>query len=232
MPRLPLDDGASYAEQSRLRWHLVNINDGIISAAGITEGMQAAGALTRGVVLAGLLVMLAGAAAIGAMKYSEAAAERDAQLAVMVAEGRRLEASPLEELAELTEIYQAKGLSPELAAQVAEELSARDALGAQLDAEYGLTADPAQAVPWVDAVWAAAGFVAGALVPLVIVAVTPSDTRFVITFGAVLVALAVSGALEARAGGGRPLRAMARLTLVGATTMTVTALAGLLVGDV
>lgn len=222
------DRQRSYEEQSRLRWHLVNVNDGIISAAGVIEGVVSVGAPDRTVLTVGILVLVAGAVAIGAMKFSEAAAERDAQQVVIEAERRRLEQTPAEELAELTEIYQDKGLSPGLAAQVAEELSARDALAAQLDAEYGLSAaiDPVR--PLGDAAAASLGFAAGAFLPLAIVVITPSDREFWVTFGAVVVALAVSGVLEARTSGTGVARAMLRLVLIGMTTMAVTAVSGLL----
>ena len=117
---------------------MVDANDGIIAVAGIGEGFVGAGASQSAALLAVLAATIAGSIALAGAKYSEAANERDAELAVIEEEARQLALSPTEELAELTEIYERKGLPTELAAQVAAELSRHNPLAAHADAEHGI----------------------------------------------------------------------------------------------
>src|SRR6478735_4259366 len=119
----------------------VDANDGIIATAGIVEGFSGAGADLVTLIIAALSAMIAGTIALAGAKYAEAAGDRDAELALMEEERRQLALSPEEEFAELAEHYRRRGLSDELAAEVARALTAGDALGAHLLAEHGLSED-------------------------------------------------------------------------------------------
>ena len=128
-------------DRQAVRAHLVDVNDGVIATAGVVEGLLAAGASVTTIVVAALGAMIGGGMALGGMKYSEAADERDAEIAVLAEERRLHELQPDEELAELATLYEDKGLSPALARQVAEELSTKDALLHHAEVEHGITLD-------------------------------------------------------------------------------------------
>jgi VIT1/CCC1 family predicted Fe2+/Mn2+ transporter len=125
-------------DHARVREHAVDANDGIIASAGIVEGLLGAGASSTILLVASLAAMVGGGFALAGMRYAEAADERDAQQAILEAERRRIALTPTEEEAELADLYQARGLSPQLARAVAAELSAGDALAAHAEAEYGI----------------------------------------------------------------------------------------------
>jgi len=136
---------------------------------------------------------------------------------------------PHEELEELTQIYEGKGLDPALARQVAEQLTAHDALGAHAEAELGIDPDDLTN-PW-HAAWASmAAFTVGALLPLVAILLTPVSDRVPVTALAVVLALALTGWVSARLGGAHPVRALVRNVAGGALAMAVTYLIGSLVG--
>jgi hypothetical protein len=121
-----------------VRGLVVDANDGIIAVAGIGEGFVGAGASATAALLAVVAATVAGSIAVGGAKYNEAANERDAEKALIDEEARQLALSPDEELAELTALYVDKGLSPDLAAQVAVQLSRHNPLAAHADAEHGI----------------------------------------------------------------------------------------------
>jgi VIT1/CCC1 family predicted Fe2+/Mn2+ transporter len=136
---------------------------------------------------------------------------------------------PDEELAELAAIYEAKGLSPETAERVAEELTAHDALKAHLEAELGITeADVAS--PWQAAGASALAFTVGAVLPLLAILLPPEPARVPLTFAVVLVALALTGWLSAWIGGSPPLRPTIRVVVGGAIALAATFLIGTLLG--
>lgn len=207
-------------EQARREW-LIDVNDGLIASAGMVEGVARAGAPTGVLLLSAIAAVLVGAATVGGMRFAESAGERDARDAIVEAERQRIANDPAAELDELTAIYAAKGLDPQTARRVAEELSARDALAAQLDAEYRLdalsTTSPARA-----ALRAAGAFVAGAMLPLLVGTIARPDARVSVTATVVLLALVVSATLAARSGRVSPLRAVLRTVGVGALAMLIT----------
>jgi len=215
-------------DANRLRGHVADANDGIIAIAGVVEGLTGAGARDNVVFAAVLAASAAGAVALGAAKYSESSAERDAEAALIAAERNRLEMGPEEELAELAAIYEAKGLSAGLARAVAEELSARDALVAQLDAEYGIREITPASTPWRVAVGAAVAFALGSLLSLLVVLLAPPMQRAPVEIVAVLMALAATSMLAARLGGTSVWQALTRSLVLGAATMGLTLLGGLL----
>jgi len=212
-----------------LRAGVLGANDGIVSTAGIVIGVAGASVSRGAIGLAGLAGLVAGALSMAAGEYVSVSTQRDTEEALIEKERRELATMPEAELDELTEIYRQKGLSETLARQVAEELTAKDALKAHLDAELKIDADDLSN-PWVAALASALSFTVGALLPLLMILLTPESVRIPLTFGAVVVALVITGAVSARLGGARVLRAVLRNVLGGAVAMAVTYLIGRLAG--
>ncbi len=209
---------------------LADTNDGIIATAGIVEGFGGAGAGDTTVVIAGFTAMLAGAMALAAAKYSEASVERDAEQALLEDERRRLALAPDEELAELVAHYEERGVSTEVARQVASELSARDALRAHAEAEYGISVSDPPTRPFLAALRAGMVCAIGSCVPLAAILLAPDTVRVQVTFVVVLFALALTATAGARMGGISVRRTVIRTVVIGAATMLMTAAIGSLVG--
>jgi VIT1/CCC1 family predicted Fe2+/Mn2+ transporter len=216
----------------RLNWlraAVLGANDGTVSVAGIVVGVAGATAATGPILTAGLAGLAAGAVSMALGEYVSVSSQRDSQSALLAKERRELELMPEAELAELTAIYQTKGLSPHTAAQVAQELHAHDALAAHLDAELNIDphdiANPQQA-----AAASAASFTVGALLPLLAILLPPAAWRVPVTVTAVLIALGVTGAVSARIGGARVGRATLRVVAGGAVGLAVTYAIGHLIG--
>ncbi len=142
-------------------------------------------------------------------EYVSVSSQRDSERALIAKESEELRTMPAAELAELTELYRDRGLSEETARQVAEELTAHDALSAHLEVELGIDQDDL-VNPWHAALSSAVAFTLGALLPLLAILLPPPEWRVPITFVAVLIALAITGSLSARIGGSPPLRASIR----------------------
>jgi VIT1/CCC1 family predicted Fe2+/Mn2+ transporter len=215
-------------DRRAVRTHLVDVNDGVIATAGVVEGLLAAGAAITTIVVAALSTMLGGGVALGGMKYSEAADERDAELAVLAEERRLHELQPEEELAELAALYEDKGVSPALARQVAEELSTKDALLHHAEVEHGITLNGDSPTPAGTAVLAGLGFMVGAAVPLVVSMAAPAAWRIPLTVLAVVATLCVTATVVARLGGLSIGRTVLRTVLIGVLTMSLTFAGGLL----
>jgi len=220
------------AAAGRLNWlraGVLGANDGIVSVAGLVVGVAGATVARGPIFTAGVAGLVAGAVSMALGEYVSVSSQRDAQHSVLAQERRELAEDPDNELVELAGLYQAKGLSAETARRVAEELTAHDALGAHLDVELGLDPDEL-ARPWQAAAASALSFILGALLPLVAILLPPQVLRVPVTAAAVLLALAVTGIVSARLGGGRPLRAVVRVVLGGALGLAVTYGIGHLVG--
>ena len=227
-------DGEAHGDGigARINWlraAVLGANDGIVSTAGIVIGVAAATNDRSAIVTAGVAGLAAGAMSMGAGEYVSVSTQRDTEKALLAKEARELREMPDEELAELAEIYQGKGLTPELALEVAVQLTQHDALGAHAEAELGI--DPNELTnPW-HAAWASmAAFTAGALLPLMAILLPPAGARVVVTALAVVVALAITGAVSAQLGGARRQRAVFRNVAGGALAMTVTYGIGAVVG--
>ena len=217
---------------SRLNWlraAVLGANDGIVSTAGIVIGVAAATSERSAIVTAGVAGLAAGAMSMAAGEYVSVSTQRDTEKALLAKERRELREMPEEELDELTEIYANKGLTPELAREVAVQLTEHDALGAHAEAELGI--DPNDLTnPW-HAAWASmSAFTVGALLPLVAILLPPSGGRVAITAAAVVVALAVTGWVSAQLGGAPRQRAVLRNVAGGVLAMAVTYGIGALVG--
>ena len=209
---------------SRLNWlraGVLGANDGIVSVAGIVVGVAGA-TIERGPIFtAGLAGLVAGAVSMALGEYVSVSSQRDSETALVATERRELRQMPTAELDELIALYEGKGLTPQTAAQVAQELTAHDALAAHLDAELHL--DPADlANPWQAAAASAASFISGALLPLLAILLPPAAWRVPVTFIAVLIALGAAGALSARIGGSDARRAVVRVVIGGAAGLAFT----------
>ena len=217
---------------SRLNWlraGVLGANDGIVSVAGIVVGVAGAGASRSSIGIAGLAGLVAGAMSMAAGEYVSVSTQRDTEMALLHKERHELQTLPVEELEELTQIYQSKGLTRRLAEQVAAQLTAHDALGAHAEAELGI--DPDELTnPW-HAAWASlVAFTIGALLPLVAVLLPEHPWRVPVTFAAVVIALVFTGSASARLGGAPAGRAIARNVIGGVIAMAVTYGIGHLVG--
>ncbi|GAB94962.1 VIT1/CCC1 family predicted Fe2+/Mn2+ transporter [Kineosphaera limosa] len=221
--------GALSQRLNALRAGVLGANDGILSTAGVVLGVAGATTDQTQVLLAGIAALVAGAVSMSLGEYVSVSSQRDSEKALVVKESRELATMPQEELAELVQLYEARGLSNETATVVANELTAKDALRAHLDIELGI--DPDNYVsPTVAAFWSAAAFVAGGLLPVLAVVLTTAALRVPITYTAVLIALGLTGALGARLGGAPPGRAALRVVVGGAVGLLVTYGIGSLVG--
>ena len=216
----------------RLNWlraAVLGANDGIVSTAGLVMGVAGATSSRSTILIAGTAGLVAGALSMGAGEYVSVSTQRDSEQALLDKERRELAEEPEEELAELAGIYVGKGLSERLALEVAQELTAHDALGAHAEAELGI--DPDELTnPW-HAAWASMlAFTIGALLPLLTIAFSPSPARVLVTMSTVVVALALTGWVSARLGYGPAGRAVVRNMAGGLFAMLATYAVGSLVG--
>jgi vacuolar iron transporter family protein len=229
----PHDDEPHDASiNSRLNWlraGVLGANDGIVSTAGLVVGVAGATSDRHAILIAGVAGLFAGALSMAAGEYVSVSTQRDTERALIAKECRELAEEPEEELAELAYIYQEKGLTPELAQQVAQQLTAHDALGAHAEAELGIDPDDLTN-PW-HAAWASMiSFTVGALLPLLTITLATSGLRVGVTVVSVVVALALTGWLSARFGQADMRRAVIRNVSGGLVAMLVTYLIGQLVG--
>lgn len=218
---------------SRIGWlraAVLGANDGIVSTASLIVGVAAAAASTSDVLVAGVAGLVAGAMSMAAGEYVSVSSQSDTENADLARERIELATQPVMEHEELATIYVKRGLDPDLARQVADQLMAKDALGAHAHDELGIseitTARPIQA-----AFTSAATFSVGAALPLLMVVVAPASLLVPVVSAASLVFLALLGAIAARAGGSNIWRATLRVTFWGALAMAITAGIGMLVGQ-
>ena len=208
-----------------LRAAVLGANDGLLSTASLLVGVAAASA-DRSVLLAtGVAAIVAGAGSMAIGEYSSVSSQRDAERADLATEAEELRSAPRAELAELTVIYQKRGLDHELARQVAEALTEHDALTAHARDELGIDPDDL-AKPLEASVVSAGSFSAGALVPLLVVLAMGASIRVPAVIISALIGLGVLGAVGARLGGAPPLRPALRVLLGGAAAMAISWLVG------
>jgi VIT1/CCC1 family predicted Fe2+/Mn2+ transporter len=214
-----------------LRAAVLGANDGIVSTASLVVGVAASNATQASIWVAGVAGLVAGAMSMAAGEYVSVSSQSDTERADLERERRELATDNRHEHEELAGIYEKRGLDPSLAAQVAEQLMAHDALGAHARDELGIS-ETGTARPFQAALASAAAFSVGAGLPLAVLAVAPGAHLVVSVVVASLVFLAVLGGLAARTGGA-PLRAgVVRVTFWGALAMGATALVGALFGTV
>ena len=212
-----------------LRAAVLGANDGIVSTASLIVGVAAANAGRGEILLAGVAGMMAGAMAMASGEFVSVSSQSDTERAEIAREQEELATQPEFEERELAEIYEGRGLSPELAAHVAAQLTSHDALGAHLRDELGisevLSARPVQA-----GLTSAASFAAGAAVPLLMSLAAPAPSVIPVVAVTSLMSLTALGALAARTGGAPVFRASARVAFWGALAMALTAAVGRLFG--
>ena len=208
-----------------LRAAVLGANDGIISIAGLLVGVAATGASTSVVLGSGVAGVVAGAMSMAAGEYVSVQSQADTEAADIAKETRELAEEPEHELQELTFIYVKRGLTPDLAAQVAQQLTAHDALGAHKRDELGIT-DALSARPLQAAMASAAAFFVGSLLPIGSVLIAPAGRIETVTSTVSLAALLGSGALAGWAGGASKLRGALRVGFWGAMAMGAAALIG------
>lgn len=212
-----------------LRASVLGANDGIVSISSLILGVAAAHASHANILLSGAAALVAGAMSMAVGEYVSVHSQADSEAAALAQERAELEVDPVGERHELTDIYRRRGLSAALAREVAEQLTAHDALGAHARDELGFSGQ-SLARPRQAALASAGSFTAGAAVPLLVAVLASPDYVIPITVAASLACLFFLGALAAQAGGARILTAALRVTCWSALAMAVTAGVGALVG--
>jgi len=212
-----------------LRAAVLGANDGIVSTASLIVGVAAAEASRSNVLVAGIAGLVAGAMSMAAGEYVSVSSQADTENADLARERSELATDPAFELDELQEIYVGRGLERALARQVAEQLTAHDALAAHARDELGISA--VHAARPVQAALASAGtFAIGAALPLIVAAVAPTPRIIVLVGSTLLLFLALLGAVAARTGGASIMRGAIRVTFWGAAALALTAFIGHLFG--
>lgn len=217
---------------SRIGWlraAVLGANDGLVSTASLVVGVASAEASARAVLVAGVAGLVAGAMSMAAGEYVSVSSQADTEQADLARERNELATDPEFELDELTDIYVQRGVSPELARQVAIDLTAKDALAAHARDELGFT-ETSAARPLQAALASAATFAAGAILPIVFAILAPEAKVTMVVAAGTFVGLVALGATAARAGGAPVMRSVLRVTFWGVLAMAATAVAGRLFG--
>lgn len=208
-----------------LRAAVLGANDGIISTASLVVGVAAASATRESVLVAGVAGLVAGAMSMATGEYVSVSSQADTEAADLAREQEELKTDAAAEHQELTAIYVDRGVEPDLAAKVAEQLMAHDALGTHAREELGISetmsANPIQA-----ALASAATFTVGAALPLLVILVAPAAYLSWTVSITSLLFLAALGGLAAYVGGSSVLKAAARVTFWGVLAMALSAVVG------
>ncbi len=221
--------GSISARLNWLRAGVLGANDGIVSTAGLVVGVAGAQADANTLLLAGVAGLVAGALSMAGGEYVSVSTQRDSEQALLDKERRELAEMPDEELEELTQIYESRGLTRDVAEEVAIQLTANDALAAHAEVELGIDPDDLTS-PMAAALSSMVAFALGAVLPLVAIVTPPADLRVPVTVAAVTLALVVTGWLSARLGQAAVLPALVRNVGIGMLAMGMTWLVGVWVG--
>ena len=217
---------------NRLNWlraGVLGANDGIVSTAGIVMGVAGATGDRGTILVAGVAGLAAGALSMAAGEYVSVSTQKDSELALLEKERGELRDEPEEELEELAGLYVEKGLSEELALEVARQLTDHDAIGAHAEAELGIDPDDITS-PWNAALASMLAFTLGALLPLLTITLFGPTLRLWITVVSVTVALALTGWGSAKFGYGPSRRAVVRNVVGGLFAMAITYAIGTALG--
>jgi vacuolar iron transporter family protein len=232
MPRIPRSEATHLSYRSNwLRAAVLGANDGILSTASVVIGVAASGAGRGAIVTAGVAALSAGTLSMAAGEYVSVSSQRDTENADLRLEQRELGEAPERELRELASIYEARGLAPELANEVAVALTGYDALATHARDELGLAEDR-RARPLQAAGASAAAFASGGVLPLLAAIIAPGSSRIVLVVIVTVIALMLLGDTGARLGGAGRLRATGRVVLWGLVAMGVTAAIGAAAGSI
>lgn len=229
-PEPALHDGEPHRLDlaQRLNWlraGILGANDGIVSVAAIVVGVAGVSSNSGPILTAGIAALVGGAISMALGEYVSVSSQSDSQKALIEKERRELEEQPEEELEELAALYRARGLSSETARNVAQELTAHDALSAHLSIEMNIDQDDVVSA-WHAALASAVAFTLGAILPLLAILLPPEPWRVPVTFIAVIVALGLTGWLGAFIGGGNRVRAATRVVVGGAVALAATFIVG------
>lgn len=227
-PDMHADEPHTGGIAQRLNWlraGVLGANDGIVSTAAVAVGVASATNDVLPIMLAGVAALVGGAISMALGEYVSVSSQRDSERALIRKEREELATDPDAELDELAGLYEAQGLRPETARQVAVELTERDALRAHLSMELNIDQDDVVS-PWAAALASAVAFTIGALLPLATILLLPQDWRIPATFVAVLGALAITGYVAAWIGGAPRGRAVTRTVIGGALALGATFLVG------
>jgi VIT1/CCC1 family predicted Fe2+/Mn2+ transporter len=214
-----------------LRAAVLGANDGIVSTSSLVLGVATAHATHGNIVIAGVAGLVAGAMSMASGEYVSVHSQADTENADLALERSELKADPTGEHNELAAIYEARGLEPALAKQVAAQLMVHDALGAHARDELGIS-EVHRARPIQAALWSAGSFAVGAALPLVLTIAAPEKSLIALVAGGTLVFLALLGGIAARVGGAGIMLGALRVTFWGALAMASTAGVGALFGTV
>lgn len=212
-----------------LRAAVLGANDGLISTASLVIGVASSGSARAAILIAGVAGVVAGAMSMAAGEYVSVSSQADVEGADLARERDELATQPEAELAELAGIYVQRGLSKELAEEVARQLTAHDALGAHARDELGLSEITA-ARPLQAALASAGSFAVGAALPVLIVAFAPTASLTELVIASTLLLLTLLGALAAKVGGAPVGRGALRVAFWGAIAMAASALVGRMFG--
>ncbi|SHI86098.1 VIT1/CCC1 transporter family protein [Flavobacterium terrae] len=212
-----------------LRAAVLGANDGILSISSIAIGVAAASDTREAIVLATLAGLVAGALSMAAGEYVSVSSQTDVEKSDIEREKRELEEMPEVELQILAQIYEKRGLKKDTALQVAKELTEFDALGTHVRDELGLN-EISQANPLQAALASGAAFIFGGILPFLVTLFFPIKNMEYSLYGLAILFLAILGAIAAKTGGSRILKAITRITFWGTIAMGLTALVGHLFG--
>jgi VIT1/CCC1 family predicted Fe2+/Mn2+ transporter len=225
----PHGESHAIARIGWLRAAVLGANDGIVSTGSLIVGVAASAATPAEVLVAGSAALVAGAMSMAAGEYVSVSSQSDTERADLAKERTELATVPEAELHELARIYEGRGVEPALAAEVARQMMAKDALLAHARDELGIS-DMSTARPLQAAITSALTFTAGAAAPLLTVLLVGKDLIIPVVAGVSLLCLIILGAIGARLGGAPVGRSVARVAFWGAMAMLVTALVGRLFG--
>lgn len=218
----------------RLNWlraGVLGANDGIVSTAGLVVGVAGATGDRSTLLASGVAGLLAGSLSMASGEYVSVSTQRDSEKAALALERRELAESPEAEFEELVGLYRGRGMSERTARQVAEEMTAHDALAAHARTELGINPEELTN-PWNASIASFVAFSVGALLPLLAIVLPPTDWRVPVTVVSVLIALVATGWISARLGRAEAGRAIVRNVIGGALAMGITYLVGTLIGKV
>ena len=212
-----------------LRAAVLGANDGIISVSSLAIGVAAASKSVEPIVLATVAALVAGALSMAAGEYVSVSSQTDIEKADIEREQKELEEMPEEELKMLSQIYEKRGLKKETAMTVALELTQHDALGAHIRDELGIN-EISQAHPIQAALASGSSFIAGGVLPLLVVLFAPLKGMEYWLYGFTIIFLVLLGALAAKTGGSSIMKAVLRVTIWGTIAMGLSAFVGYLFG--
>jgi VIT1/CCC1 family predicted Fe2+/Mn2+ transporter len=231
----PTDDvivtssGRILSTLNRLRAGVLGANDGVVSTAAIIFGVAGASASHATIMLAGIAAVAAGALSMAAGEYVSVSTQRDLEVAELARQKADIERDPEYEVQQLAGLFEQRGVEPDLAAEVSRQMSAKDALSVHARAELGIDPD-AVTNPWAAAVASLVAFTIGGLIPIAAMLMSPRPAEMWVSGAAVVVAMALTGAVSARLARIPAVRSMGRNVAGGLLAMAVTYAVGNLVG--